>query len=149
MDLLGERPKLSVNDRSWRILSRNRALPPHFVGSNAVIQNSIVSEGCEIYGTVINSVLSPGVVVCADAVVRDSVIFDDVRVKAGATVDYSLLDSGTTVGTGAHIGKPISEAKGITLVGSGLDIPDGLEVADDLVFGDAELKQLTGGGTAK
>lgn len=140
MDLLGENPKLSVGDRSWRILSRNRALPPHFVGTNAVIQNSIVSEGCEIYGTVINSVLSPGVVVCADAIVRDSVIFDDVRVKAGATVDYSLLDSGTVVGAGAHIGKKLEEAAGITLVGSGLEIPDGFTVPDDAVFGETELK---------
>ncbi len=149
MDLLGEHPNLAIRDRSWRISSRNHALPPHFVGSNAVIQNSIVSEGCEIYGTVINSVLSPGVIVCPGAVVKDSVIFEDVRVKAGAKVDYALMDSGTTVGLGATVGKPIGEANGIVLVGSNLDIPDGFAVPDDTVFGKDELDAAVCGGDAK
>ena len=37
MDLLGDRPALPLKDREWRILSRNDAMPPHFVGHSAVI----------------------------------------------------------------------------------------------------------------
>ena len=87
MDLLGDRPALTLNDLDWKILSRNDAYPPHYVGTNAVISNSIVTEGCEIYGTVVNSVLSEGVVVERGACVRDSVLLGNVTVRADAAVN--------------------------------------------------------------
>ena len=144
MDLLGTRPALPLKDGDWRILSRNDALPPHFVGQGAVINNSVITEGCEIYGTVINSVLSAGVVVERGAVVRDSVILSNVTVKADASVDYSIIDSDTVVGKGASIGKPIGESKGITLVGGGLDIPAEVEIPDALICGRDKLNEITG-----
>ncbi len=149
MDMLGDRPALTLKDKSWRIYSRNYAEPPHFTGSSAIIKNSIVSEGCEIYGTVENSVLSPGVTVCAGAVVRDSVIFENVRIKAGATVDYALMDSDTTVGAGASVGRSKDIAEGIVLVGNGLDIPDGMKVPDNITFGKAELDAAVIGGSIR
>ncbi len=143
MDLLGDRPELPIKDGSWRILSRNDALPPHFVGQGAVINNSVITEGCEIYGTVINSVLSAGVVVERGAVVRDSVILGNVTVKADACVDYSIIDSDTVVGKGAVIGKEIVASKGITLVGGGLDIPAGAEIPDAIICGKEKLAEIT------
>ena len=98
MDLLGDRPALDLRDESWRIFSRNYAEPPHFIGANAVVGNSLVTEGCEIYGSVINSVISGDVVVEKGAVVKDSVILDGVRICEGAQVHYSILDADTTVG---------------------------------------------------
>lgn len=140
MDLLGEYPKFLLQDRSWRIYSRNDARPPQYIGDQALVRNSVVTEGCEIYGTVINSVLSAGVMVEPNAVVRDSVIFDDVVIRAGAEVQYAVMDSHTEVGPDARIGKPMAESAGITLVGSGLQIPAGLEVPDNIRFGVAELE---------
>ena len=58
MDLLGENPEFFLNDRRWLIYFRNYALTPHYIGSGAVVKNSIITEGCSIHGTVINSVLS-------------------------------------------------------------------------------------------
>lgn len=142
MDLLGENPALSLQDPSWRIYSRNNARPPQFVGKNALIRNSAVTEGCEIYGTVINSVLSPGVVVEQNAVVRDSVIFDDVIIRSGAEVQYTVMDADTEVGEGARIGKPIGESEGITLVGGNLKIPANAVVEDNVRFGKEELEKL-------
>ncbi len=140
MDLLGEHPKLTLQDRGWRIYSRNDARPPQYVGRSALIRNSVITEGCEIYGTVINSVMSAGVVVEKNAVVRDSVIFEDVVIKEDACVQYAIVDSKTEIGVGAKIGKPIGEASGITLVGGGLQIPDGMTVQDGVRFGAAELE---------
>ncbi len=131
MDLLGDHPKLSLKDRERRIFSRNYAEPPHFVGNNAKVSNSLITEGCEIYGTVINSVLSSGVVVEANAVVRDSVIFNNVTVKNGAVVDYTVCDRDTQIGMGVTIGKPRQEASGITLIGSELNIKDGFTIPDN------------------
>lgn len=63
-----------------------------------------MTEGCEIYGSVVNSVISGGVVVEKGATVKDSVILDGVRICEGAQVRYSILDAGTTVGRGACVG---------------------------------------------
>ena len=142
MDLLGDRPALPLKDREWRILSRNDAHPPHFAGNSAVINNSVITEGCEIYGTVINSVLSAGVVVERGAVVRDSVILGNVTVRADATVDYSIIDADTIVGKSATVGKEIVESKGITLVGGGLTVPDGVSVPDGVICDKAMLDKL-------
>ena len=141
MDLLGENPALSLQS-AWRIYSRNNARPPQYIGAGGSVQNSVVTEGCEIYGTVINSVLSPGVIVGRNAVVRDSVIFDDVTIGEGAEINYAVMDSNTVVGEKAVIGKPMEESAGITLVGGWLDIPAGATIPDDIRFGKAELEAM-------
>ncbi len=143
MDLLGDRPALNLKDREWRIHSRNDALPPHYVGQGAVINNSIITEGCEIYGTVINSVLSAGVIVERGAIVRDSVILGNVTLRADSTVDYSVIDADTVVGKSASVGKEIALSKGITLVGGGLTVPEGVSVPDGVLCDDNMLKELS------
>jgi len=132
MDLLGDRPKLSLKDGERRIFSRNYAEPPHFVGSNAAISNSLITEGCEIYGTVINSVLSSGVVVEPNAVVTDSVIFNNVTVKSGASVSYTVCDRDTVIGAEAVVGRDRQASSGITLIGAELLIEDKAVIPDNV-----------------
>ena len=143
MDLLGSTPNLTLHDSGWRIYSRNNARPPQFIGESAVVRNSVITEGCEIYGTVINSVLSPGVVVEEGAVVYDSVLFDDVTIRAGAEVHYTVMDGGTEIGANAKVGKPIEISEGITLVGRELNVPADTVIADNVRFGREELAKLT------
>ena len=116
MDLLGEKPLLDLNDDSWRIYARHSAETPQYIGSDATIENSSITEGCSIYGTVVNSVLGSDVVVEKGAVVRDSVIMDGVRVCAGATVDYSIVDEKSVILEGAAVGCPRSEEAEITVI---------------------------------
>ena len=130
MDLLGEEPVFNLGDESWRIFSRHSAHSPQYVGKDAVIENSSITEGCDIYGTVRNSVLGSGVVVMPGAEVVDSVIMDDCVIEAGAKVYYSILDSDVTVGENTTVGKARAEAKGIAVVGTGIKIPAGTAVAD-------------------
>ena len=124
MDLLGSKPKLDLRDIGWKINSRNNADPPHFVGSEAVISNSLVTEGCEIHGRIENSVLSSGVYIKKGAVVRDSVIFGNVVIGEGSVIDYSIIDSDTQVGVNCRIGGPRQDGNVITLVGGSLSVPD-------------------------
>ncbi len=142
MDLLGSTPNLTLQDSGWRIYSRNNARPPQFIGESAVVRNSVITEGCEIYGTVVNSVLSPGVVVEAGAVVYDSVLFDDVTIRAGAEVHYTVMDGGTEIGADSKVGKPIEISEGITLVGGELKVPANTVIADNIRFGKEELAKL-------
>lgn len=145
MDLLGECPKLSLKDGTWRIYSRNYAEPPHYVGNKAHVRNSIITEGCEIYGTVINSVLSGGVTVEEGAVVRDSVIFNGVVVKSGASIDYSVIDRDTIIGNNVVIGKERTDATGITLIGAELDIRRDYVIPDNAIVSSEYLDGLYGG----
>ena len=74
MDLVDQPPKFDLNDRSWSIYSRNMALAPHYVGQNAKITNSTVTEGCFIDGEIKHSVIFGGVELGEGSVVSDSVI---------------------------------------------------------------------------
>ena len=130
MDLLGENPKFNIHDKKWRIFSRNYTEPPHFVGSDANILNSIITEGCDIEGSVQNSVLSKGVIVEKGAFVKDSVIMSDCVIKSGAVVNYSIVDSDTVISENASVGADRKHAKGISVVGSGLVICDGVKIED-------------------
>ena len=128
MDLIGSEPALDLRTREFRIFSRNSTRPPHFAGEDAKIVNSLVTEGCEIYGTVINSVLFGGVKVAAGATVRDSVIFEETEIKEGSVIDYSILDCRISVGKNCVIGAPASEGGKITLLGADMKIPDGTKI---------------------
>lgn len=129
MDLLGKNPKFDIFDKSWRIFYRNNAEPPQFIHEKANISNSLITEGCDIAGTVKNSVISSGVKIEAGATVCDSVIMGGVTVKAGACIEYSIIDGETVIGEGVRVGAPLSEGAEITVVGGGLEVGAGKTVA--------------------
>lgn len=130
MDLLGSSPAFDIHSSDWRIYSRSPARPPHFAGPSAEIKSSLITEGCEICGSVEGSVLSDGVTVEAGAFVRNSVIMSDVRICSGATVDYSIIDSRAVIGSRAAVGKIDGGASRITVIGSGEAIPEGAVIYD-------------------
>ena len=122
MDLIGDEPVLSLRDRKFRIYSKNLARAPQFVGENASMINSMISEGCIINGTVINSILSGGVIIEEGAEVRDSVIMDDVIIRKGAKVYTSIIDSDTEVFEGAVVGVENADKSEITVIAKGSEI---------------------------
>ena len=125
MDLLGEKPVLDLYDEEWRIYSRHEAHAPQFVGESAVIDNSSITEGCEIFGTVRNSVIGAGVKIMEGAVVSDSVILEDVVIEAGAEVRYAIIDSGTYIGKNCKIGEVVTDISKVVVVGADITVPDG------------------------
>ena len=129
MDLLGEEPVFDVGDSSWKIHSRNPLAPPEYLGEKAVVKNSMIALGCEIYGKVENSVLSSNVVVEEGAVVKDSVIMSGTVVKSGAVVSYSIIDEDVVVENDAKIGEDKAKAKGIAVLGRGVKVGCGAKVA--------------------
>jgi len=116
---------LDLNDEEWRIYARHEAHAPQYVSASAKVSNSTITEGCEIYGTVKNSVLGAGVVVEEGAVVADSVILENVTVKAGAEIRYAIIDSGTVVGENAKVGEDGAGTAAIAVVGADINVPDG------------------------
>ena len=119
MDLIGEEPVLNLTDTNFRIYSKNNARPPQYVGNEAVVENSLISEGCRVYGTVKNSVISGGVIVEKGAVVEDSVIMEDVVIKDSAKVYTSIIDANTVVEAGVTVGVKGAGKSDIALIASG------------------------------
>ncbi|MBE6529125.1 MAG: glucose-1-phosphate adenylyltransferase [Ruminococcaceae bacterium] len=138
MDLLGEHPALSLLDETWRIYSRHEAAPPQYVGNDAIVENTSMTAGCEIYGTVRNSVLGTGVIVGKGAVVEDSVLMNGVQISEGATVRYSILDANVSIGKNARVGEDKSKTDQIAVIGADCVIPDGGIVPPGAMLEDAK-----------
>jgi len=136
--LLNDHPALDLYDPNWVIHTRSKERPPVKLGSAAQSRNSLLSNGCVIDGTVIHSVLSPGVCVEHGAVVRDSVIMNDTMIRAGAMIDRCILDKEIEIGAGAQVGagdemtinilEPANINTGITIVGKRARVPAGASI---------------------
>jgi ADP-glucose pyrophosphorylase len=117
------------------------------VGVHGKINNSFISDGCEIDGTIFNSVIFPGAVIGEKSVVRDSIVLPFARIGAGTRIIKSIIDEKTifnpedssfNIGNGCHVGSeheqiknnefPRSIYNSITLIGRDSKIPDGVRV---------------------
>ncbi len=128
MDLLGESPEFDVSDKAWKIHSRNPLAPPEHIGENGVVKNAMIALGCEIDGTVENSILGSNVIVEKGAIVKDAVVLANGVIKENATVSYSIIDENVTVGKHAKIGNPKDASTEIVVLGRGLTVSDGITV---------------------
>jgi glucose-1-phosphate adenylyltransferase len=155
MELLQDHPPLNLYDDPWRILSRNPNEPPHFVDEGASVTNSMISEGCRIYGTVINSILSSGVTIGKGAVVRDSIIMAESSVGEGSVIDMSIIDEEVSVGKSCRIGDYADATRKIAVVGkkavilSGGFVDSGAQVGVGETVGKAGTRAKKGARPAR
>ena len=134
LDIINPNVDLDLSDKSWRIYSRNPMAPPHYIGKDAVVENSSVSEGCEIDGLVDYSVVSPNVTIEKDAEVKYSVIMPGATIKSGAKVYYSIIAEDAVIESGAQIGAIPEDLEnpedwGVAVIGSGATITSGKKIA--------------------
>jgi glucose-1-phosphate adenylyltransferase len=138
MDQLEDSPPFDLNDRSWIIHTRTEERPPVWVARGAVIENSMVSDGCEVApgARVECSVLSPGVMVRAGAVVHESILLTGTVVEAGAVVKRTITDKHVTIGANAQVGgiAPGTEPI-ITMIGKNSHVPPGFTIEPGAVIG--------------
>ena len=145
MDLLEDLPALNMYDPDTRIRSRVTGFPPAKIGRRAYLSRSLLDLGCIINGHVEHSVLSPGVYVEEGAVVRDSIIFDNCRIEAGAIVERSIVDKDVLVGKNSYVGygddwspnheRPDIVNCGITIVGKRAKLPPYVRIGRNCVIG--------------
>ena len=137
MDLLGESPKFNLYDKEWRIYSRSPIMPPHYVGTNAVVEDSLITEGCQVNGEIRHSVLFAGVIVEPGAVVEDSIIMPHSVIKKGAVVKKAIVGENVTIGEDAQVGCEKRESDGdydtkltgdITLIANSMIVAGGVRV---------------------
>ena len=133
MDLLDPNVALNVGDDDWRIYSRNSGMPGHYIGTDADVQNSMITEGCQVHGKVEKSVLFAGVKVGAGAVVEESIVMPGAVIEEGAHVSYAIVAENVVVKKDAVVGCTKEQAEepdkwGIAVIGEGVTIGVGAKV---------------------
>ncbi|MCI8342206.1 MAG: glucose-1-phosphate adenylyltransferase [Firmicutes bacterium] len=142
MELIKTLPSFNLYEDSWKIYMNTDHQPPQYTGENAVIRQSIVSDGCEIYGEVHSSVLSAGVEVGEGAYVRDSIIMANCKIGKGSVIDRCIIDEECEIGENVKIGvgnntanklQPKIYNTGITVIGDKSSVPSGVEIGKNCV----------------
>ncbi|MCR4784755.1 MAG: glucose-1-phosphate adenylyltransferase [bacterium] len=144
LELLQEGHGLDLYSEKFPIMTLSEERPAVKVGPQAKVEGSLLSNGCVIRGTVINSVLSPGVYVSPGAVVQNSVLMNDTWVGPGAHLDKLVLDKRVVVGAGAQVGigdeshanevMPDKLFAGITVIGKDSTIPEGARIGRNVLI---------------
>ncbi len=114
MDLLKYENELNLFDENWKIYSINPISPAQYVGEDAKIRNSVVVEGCTVYGKVENSVLFQGVYVGKNAVIKNSVIMPNSYIGDNVVVNKAIIGSDVIL----HEDIEIGDGKEIAVIAS-------------------------------
>ena len=124
MDMLAPHSGIDLYDTSWPIYARTPIKPPHVTGPNAVISHSLVTGGCQVDGSVANSVLFHPVTVEEGAKVEYSILIPGTVVKAGASISYAIVAEDAVVEAGAVVGAPPDDSPGwgIAVVAGGVTV---------------------------
>lgn len=130
MDLLNPKMELDLSEESWKIYSRNPVMPPHYIAADAKVQDSLITEGCNVYGEIDFTVLFDGVTISKNASVRDSIVMPGAVIEEGASVQYAIVGENAVIGKGAKVGARPEDMEdlntwGVAVVGAQCVVPDG------------------------
>lgn len=130
MDLLKTPPAFNLYDDVWRIYARNPIQPPHFIDEQATVDNAMITEGCDVSGTVRRSILFAGVHVEEGATVIDSAVMPGAVIKSGAVVTRAIIGEDSVISAGCRVGRPEipGEDNRIALVGQRTVLPESFVV---------------------
>ncbi|MDD6219744.1 MAG: glucose-1-phosphate adenylyltransferase [Clostridia bacterium] len=139
LDLLNPKVDLDLSDNSWKIYSRTPSSPPHYVAPTATVQNSMITEGCEIAGAVDFSVIFANVTVEEGATVKDSIIMPGTVIKSGATVQYAIVAENAVIEKNAVVGERPEAMKnleewGVAVIGNGVTVSEGAVIEPKAMY---------------
>lgn len=134
LDLLNPKVDLDLSDPTWKIYSKTPVAPPQYVSSTADVQNSMISEGSNVFGEVDYSILFHNVTVEEGARVRYSIVMPGATIKSGADVEYSIVAEDAVIESGAKVGSRPEEMQnlddwGVAVVGAGVTVEKNAKVA--------------------
>lgn len=141
-------PPFNLYDPNWRVYTKSEEMQPAYISDERTVRNSIISEGCEIYGTVDASVISQGVTIGEGSIVRNSVIMTRVAVGKNVIIEDSIISENTVVKDGCKIGMgSFAESaydtkvydSHITVVGMDSVIEEDCELGKNVVVGNDRI----------
>jgi len=143
MDLIKAVPEFNLYEDFAKIYTSSDHQPPQFTGPDADVKVSLLSEGCEVFGSVYNSTLGPDVIVESGAIIRDSIIMANCIIGENSVIDRCIIDENTAIGKNVKIGmgenipnkqKPGIYDAGITVIGENSSIPDDVTIGKNCVI---------------
>lgn len=106
MDLINIKTAQTLFDSEWPIYTRtNDSCPTHYYDT-AEIRNSVVSNGCQVEGTIENSILGRGCIIHKGAVIKNSVILAGTEIGEGVHVENQVVDKLTKI---LHVKEVVSD----------------------------------------
>ena len=142
LDLLNPKVELNLSDKKWRIYSSNPSSPPQYISDSAHVQNSFVTDGCEVYGELEFSILFENVMIEEGAKIIDSLVMPGAVVKKGAEVKYAIVGENAVIGENAKIGASPEEYSGewgVAVVGPNAVIDNGgIVKPQEMIYADGK-----------
>ncbi len=123
MAFLSSEPPFDLHDPAWPVRTYQRQSPPAFI-DRTTVQASIISAGCRLRrADVRTSVLSPGVIIEDEALVQDSIVFNDARIGRGARLTKVIVDKKAIIPDGFVVGEDAeADARQFRIYGDGIRI---------------------------
>ncbi len=109
MDLLKNNNELDLGNNQWKIYTEDVNALPQFIGEEAKIENSYITQGSVVLGTVKNSVLGTNCLIGKGAKVVDSVVNPGAKIGEGAKVTRCIVADDVEIAPGATVGSANSE----------------------------------------
>lgn len=123
MDLLSKESNIFLNDKDWTVFTHEQSYAPSYIDSSATVKRSIISEGCEVYGTVENSVIFNDVVIGKGSIIKDSVLLPGTVIGENVVIEKGVTACKVTVGDHCIIAPSKANAE-IVLVGEDVENKD-------------------------
>ncbi|MEG0354142.1 MAG: glucose-1-phosphate adenylyltransferase [Lachnospiraceae bacterium] len=149
MELIDIIPEFNLYEEFWKIYTNSDIIPPQYISEQSVIEKSVIGDGSEIYGEVHTSVVSSGVTLGKNSVVRDSIIMKDVTIGEGCVIDRAVIAEGTKVGNNVTLGigsdtpnkeKPNVYAFGLVTIGENSVIPAEVQIGKNTAISGVTVK---------
>lgn len=143
MELIDIVPEFNLYEEYWKIYTKSEILPPQYIADNSKVERSIIGEGSDIYGEVINSVIGCGVTIGKGAVVRDSIIMNQTVIGEGCELNKAIVAEQVEIGDYVRLGvgeeaenetAPHIYNSGIVTVGEKSVIPRGVSIGKNTVI---------------
>ena len=150
MELIKTLPSFNLYEDFWKIFTRTDHQTPQYISDTADLNTCIVSEGCEVYGRVYNSVLGYNVVIEEGVFLKNSIVMKNTVVKKNCSIERAIIDENCIIGENTRIGygediinksEPKIYNSGITVIGEDSLVPDRINIGKNCVIsGKTELK---------
>ena len=155
MELIDIIPEFNLYEEFWKIYTKSEALPPQYVSADSKIERSIVCNGCDVRGQVLNSVISANVDIAEGAEVHDSIIMQGCRIGKGTKIYNAIIAENTiigkdcTIGVGDYADSQLSQKIyncELAIIGENSVVPDGVTIGKNVaISGKTEISDYPEG----
>jgi glucose-1-phosphate adenylyltransferase len=151
MDLLKDKPELNLYDSNWKVCSVETSNGPQFIGEKAVVRNSMLHDGCTLFGEAHHSVIFRDVFIGNNTYIKDSIIMPNVKIEDNVMIHKAIIGENTVIKSGSIIGSRDKDSvqynveknnKDIVVIGEGAIIDSGLKIGVNSIISAEDCEEI-------